>query len=48
MIDLLIKYPTRSRPDKFKNILSEYVKKLSGKYKVKFIISIPSNQSNCK
>jgi hypothetical protein len=47
MIDLLIKYPTRSRPDTFKNILSEYVKNLSGKYKVKFIISMDSDDGTC-
>jgi hypothetical protein len=47
MIDLLIKYPTRSRPDKFKDILSEYVKNLSGKYKVKFIISMDSDDESC-
>jgi hypothetical protein len=43
MIDLLIKYPTRSRPDQFKKILWEYVNKLSGKINVKFIVSLDSN-----
>jgi hypothetical protein len=47
MIDLLIKYPTRSRPDLFKTILSEYVNKLSGALKVKFVISMDSNDESC-
>ena len=47
MIDLLIKYPTRSRPDKFKEILKHYVSNLSGKYKVKFIISMDNNDPTC-
>lgn len=47
MIDLLIKYPTRSRPELFKTILSEYVSKLSGKYNVKFIISMDTNDNTC-
>ena len=47
MIDLLIKYPTRSRPELFKTILSEYVSKLSGKYNVKFIVSMDTNDNTC-
>ena len=47
MIDLLIKYPTRSRPKKFKKILKHYVSNLSGKYKVKFIISMDNNDPTC-
>ena len=47
MIDLLIKFPTRSRPDKFKEILKRYVSNLSGKYKVKFIISMDNNDPTC-
>lgn len=47
MIDLLIKYPTRSRPEQFKNILQQYVSKLSGKYKVKFIVSMDTNDATC-
>ena len=43
MIDLLIKYPTRQRPNEFKRILSSYINKLSGKYNVKFIISLYEN-----
>lgn len=47
MIDLLIKYPTRSRPELFKRILNEYVNKLSGKHKIKFIVSMDSDDSSC-
>jgi hypothetical protein len=47
MIDLLIKYPTRSRPELFKSILSEYVAKLSGKYNVKFIVSMDTDDNTC-
>lgn len=47
MIDLLIKYPTRSRPHLFKILLQKYVKMLSGKYKVKFIISMDLDDETC-
>lgn len=47
MIDLLIKYPTRSRPELFKSILSEYITKLSGNYKVKFIVSMDTDDNTC-
>ncbi len=38
--ELLIKIPTRSRPEKFQQILNEYKRLLSGKHKVLFLISI--------
>lgn len=47
MIDLLIKYPTRARPDLFKRILTEYINKLSGNHKVKFVISMDMNDDSC-
>lgn len=47
MIDLLIKYPTRSRPELFKKILEKYINFLSFKHKVKFIISMDSNDASC-
>jgi hypothetical protein len=47
MIDLLIKYPTRERPEKFKEILRMYISMLSGKHKVKFIISMDENDPSC-
>ena len=47
MIDLLIKYPTRQRPEIFKKIISDYISKLSGKRRVKFIISLDNNDHTC-
>ena len=47
MYDLLIKYPTRERPEIFKNILTKYIEKLSGKYNIKFIISLDDNDASC-
>ena len=47
MIDLLIKYPTRSRPEYLKRILPDYIDKLSGKNKIKFIVSMDSNDATC-
>ena len=47
MIDLLIKYPTRERPEIFKKIITDYISKLSGKRSVKFIISLDSNDRSC-
>ena len=36
---LLIKFPTRSRPDKFKQVLEMYIDYLSGKHDVRFVIT---------
>ncbi len=36
----LFKYPTRGRPDQFKQTLSEWIDKLSGKHEYTFMISI--------
>lgn len=47
MIDLLIKFPTRSRPDIFKKILTEYVNLLLGTRTIKFIISMDENDPTC-
>jgi hypothetical protein len=47
MIDLLIKYPSRSRPELFKNILNQYIDNLSGKQKVKFIITMDCDDDTC-
>jgi hypothetical protein len=46
MIDLLIKYPSRSRPTEFVKVLNKYVSMLSGKHKVKFIISMDENDAS--
>ncbi len=45
MFDLLIKIPTRSRPDKFRNQFDKYYNMLSGKLKVKFVVSMDSNDA---
>jgi hypothetical protein len=47
MYDLLIKYPTRERPEIFKNIIDYYIRHLSNKRKVKFIISLDTNDVSC-
>lgn len=47
MIDLLLKYPTRGRPEIFRRVLSDYISKLSGKHNVKFIISMDTNDDSC-
>ena len=47
MIDLLIKYPTRERPEIFKKLINEYISNLSGKRKIKFIISLDNNDNSC-
>jgi hypothetical protein len=39
MKKLLIKFPTRSRPDKFKEVLQKYINNLSGTFDVRFVIT---------
>lgn len=43
MFDLLIKMPTRGRPDKFRNQFDRYYNMLSGELKVKFVVSMDSD-----
>ena len=38
-MNILIKFPSRGRPDKFKSTLSNHLSKLSGKNEVKFVFS---------
>lgn len=45
MFDLLIKIPTRGRPDKFRNQFDRYYTMLSGELKVKFIVSMDADDS---
>lgn len=45
MSRLLIKFPTRNRPEKFKKVLQLYIDGLSGKHDVKFVISMDSDDS---
>jgi hypothetical protein len=40
MSKLLIKFPTRNRPEKFKNVLNKYVDFLSGNHDVRFVITM--------
>jgi hypothetical protein len=45
MFDLLIKIPTRARPDKFRNQFDKYYSMLSGQTKVKFVVSMDSDDA---
>ncbi len=38
-LTLLVKFPTRGRPEQFFKVLDVYIEKLSGKYAVKFLVS---------
>ena len=40
---LLIKFPTRSRPDKFKSVFTKYIDLLSGLYDVRFVITMDND-----
>jgi hypothetical protein len=43
MKTLLVKFPTRSRPDKFKNVLQKYINHLSGTVHVRFVITMDND-----
>lgn len=43
MFDLLVKIPTRARPDKFRNQFDKYYSMLSGELKVKFVVSMDAD-----
>jgi hypothetical protein len=45
MAKLLIKFPTRNRPEKFKKVLQRYIDGLSGKHDVKFVITMDHDDS---
>lgn len=45
MARLLIKFPTRNRPEKFKKVFQLYIDNLSGKHDVKFVISMDEDDS---
>ena len=45
MFDLLIKIPTRGRPDKFRNQFDKYYSMLSGELKVKFVVSMDTDDT---
>jgi hypothetical protein len=42
---LVIKFPSRNRPEKFKQILTKYISLLSGKHEVSFIITLDEDDS---
>ena len=43
MVEFLFKFPTKSRPVKFKNTLEKYYSFLSNKYSYKFVITMNNN-----
>lgn len=43
MSKLVIKFPTRNRPKKFKDVFEKYINMLSNKHDVEFIISMDNN-----
>lgn len=42
-MQLVIKFPTRNRPDKFKQVFSKYLTYLSGLHEVRFIVSMDAD-----
>ena len=40
MAKIVIKFPTRSRPEKFKKVFQKYIDFLSGKHDVRFVITM--------
>ena len=45
MSRLVIKFPTRNRPDKFKTVFRKYVSFLSGRHDVRFVVSMDENDT---
>lgn len=45
MSKLVIKFPTRNRPDKFKTVFSKYISFLSGHHDVRFVVSMDENDT---
>tara|TARA_E500000318_G_scaffold31802_1_gene31643 strand:+ start:15308 stop:15988 length:681 start_codon:yes stop_codon:yes gene_type:complete len=43
MSKLLVKFPSRNRPEKFKKALDDYTSKISGKHEVRFVISMDAD-----
>jgi hypothetical protein len=46
MSRLVIKFPTRNRPEKFKNIFTRYSTMLSGRNDVRFVVSMDQDDSS--
>lgn len=45
MSKLVVKFPTRNRPDKFKTVFSRYLTFLGGRHDVRFVISMDEDDS---
>ena len=45
-IRILIKFPTRSRPKKFKDVLGKYIDYLSGKHDIRFVITMDKDDKS--
>lgn len=45
MSRLVIKFPTRNRPEKFKSVFSQYLTMLSGRHDVRFIVTMDEDDS---
>ena len=43
---LLIKFPTRNRPEKFKAALDRYISFLSGRHRIRFVISLDEDDES--
>ena len=47
-MNILFKFPSRGRPEKFKSTLTKHVKCLSGKHKYKFVFSFDNDDETMK
>ena len=45
MSRLVIKFPTRNRPEKFKTVFSKYLSFLSGRHDVRFVVSMDEDDT---
>ena len=43
MSKLLVKFPSRNRPEKFRDILDNYTSRTSGKHEVRFVVTMDSD-----
>ena len=48
MEKLIVKFPTRNRPDKFKQVFSDYVNYLDDNYRTRFVITCDENDQTMK
>lgn len=45
MSKIVVKFPTRSRPEKFKQVLQKYIDFLSGKHELRFVITMDEDDT---